>query len=122
MKWIIVAAVLVPTVAAAERPSKPAIVELTIDRMLDKIQTTYMPGLRRCYAKALTVDPSLSGRVSAMFTVNPNGQVSGSVSGVAPPLEACLTSQLGRWRFPSPLNRNGARAEATFRISLALQP
>ena len=128
-KTLIIAALLsaLPALAHAEFMAKPksdvralaprlASEPLTVDSMLAKIQSSYMSRLRRCYNRGLASDPSLSGKVTVMFTVNPYGRVRGAATGIAPKVDACLTSALSSWRFPTA----APRKEATFRLSLSL--
>ena len=89
---------------------------ITVDHMLGKIHSKYMPGLRRCYNRGLARDPSLACTATLMFTVNPYGRVTGAVTGIAPQVDACLTAQVATWRFPT----TTARKPATFRIRLQL--
>lgn len=97
---------------APKRSSEP----LTVDGMLARIQSSYMSRLRRCYNRGLATDPTLTGMVTVMFTVSPYGRVRGAATGIAPKVDACLTSALSSWRFPTA----SPRKEATFRLRLAL--
>jgi hypothetical protein len=133
IKSIVIAALLlVPTLARAEfiitkkstetRPAAAAKAEtLTVDGMLNKINTTYMQGMQRCYVKGLAQDASLEGQVTVVFTINPWGHVSGTVTGIAPKVDACLTSQLASWKFPSPRDAKARRTAATFKLNLLLR-
>jgi hypothetical protein len=121
---VILAIALAPTIASAEplnASSRPGLretaTELTVESILDRINTTYVGGLRRCYNKALANDPTLNRKIVATFTVSRNGQVLGAIHGIAPQVDECLTNQLRRWRFPGPRDLE----EATFKITLALQ-
>jgi hypothetical protein len=129
---VVVVAVLVPSLARAEfiakkpevRPAATAKVvqePLTVDGVLRKINTVYMLGMQRCYVKGLSQDPSLTGKVTVAFTVNAWGHVSGTATGVAPQVDACLTNQLGRWQFPAPRDNKAKPTEASFKISLVLR-
>jgi len=128
---IIAALLLVPGLAHAEfnakkatssetRPAEKAAV-LTVDGMLAKINTTYMQGMQRCYVKGLAQHTSLAGQVTVVFTVNPWGRVSGMVTGITPKVDACLSSQLSTWRFPSPRDGKDKPTVATFKINLLLR-
>ena len=127
---VLAALVLLPAVAHAElkktaiearhAPVKAASQPLTIDGMLDKINNSYMQGLQRCYVKGLARNPSIGGKVTVIYTVNQWGHVSGTATGIAPTVDACLTSQIGGWRFPSPRDAKGALTEASFKIALML--
>lgn len=116
-KLLILAALSVPTAAHAEFRAAPAASEpLTVDAMLAKIQSSYMSRMRRCYNKGLARNPALTGKVTVTFTVNRYGRVDGEATGIAPKVDACLTSAISTWRFPT----TSSRKEATFRISLSL--
>lgn len=138
---VVVAAALLPTVAHAEfatpketlevrapsvKRAKPLPVRtamtprLSVEDVLTKINNIYMTGLRRCYEKALAIDPSISGKVSLTFTINAMGHVSPDVDGSANGVNACVTSLASRWRFEAPRDDNGLPSEETFRISLVL--
>jgi len=126
---VLAALLLVPALAHAEfkkpadtrpAPTKVASQPLTIDGMLDKINTSYMQGLQRCYVKGLAKNPNIGGKVTVIYTVNHWGHVSGTATGIAPAVDACLTTQIGQWRFPSPRDAKGALTEASFKIALML--
>jgi hypothetical protein len=130
IKPLLIAALLcsaLPTTAHAEFMAKPksdvrapsatvAAEPLTVDGMLAKIQSSYISRMRRCYNKGLASDPTLSGKVTLMFTVSAYGRVRGAATGIAPKVDACLTSALSSWRFPT----TTARKDATFRLKLSL--
>ena len=127
-KLLTIAALLTPSVAHAEfiakkpteaRPSAKAEV-LSVDGMLAKINSTYMQGMQRCYVKGLAQDNSLQGKVTIVFTVNPWGRVSGTVTGIAPKVDSCITNQLSTWRFPAPRTAKDQPTQATFKINLLL--
>ena len=128
LRTLLLASLLVPTVAHAEFMAKPKsdirpqaqrlVTEpLTVDYILDKINRTYMPRMRRCYDKALAQDPTLAGKVTLTFTVNSYGSVDGTAAGIAPRIDACLTAAVGTWRFRTAT----ARKPATFRLAIQLQ-
>jgi len=130
-KLLTIVALLVPSVAHAEfiaakkpteaRPSTKA-EALTVDGMLAKINSTYMQGMQRCYVKGLSQDNGLEGQATIVFTVNPWGRVSGTVSGIAPKVDACLTSQLASWRFPAARDAKDRPTAATFKLNVQLAP
>lgn len=96
---------------------------LTAKVVLDLIQSQYMRGLQRCYARVQASEGSLSGSVSIEFTVETTGEVSDhAASGVSPKVDACIDSQMGTWRFPIPHDSKGNATHASFAITLALQP
>jgi hypothetical protein len=96
---------------------------LTAAVVLDRINTLYMAGLQRCYRLGLATDSTLSGRVAISFTVDERGQViDAEAAGVSSGVDGCIEKQMGNWRFPVPKDDDGARTEAGFTVSLALQP
>ena len=131
LRSLLVAAVLLPGIAHAEFAAKKTTTELraatkpretlTVNGMLDKINGEYLVGLQRCYSKGLAENPSLRGRITLTFTVNPYGHVSGTITGTTPKTDACLTAQVGKWRFPTPRDpKKGTPTEASFRLDMFL--
>ena len=128
---LVVACLLLPSLAYADvntkatrtaQPSHAKAESLTVNGMLGKINSTYVQGMQRCYVKGLAQDASLQGMVTVVFTVNPWGRVSGIVSGIAPKVDSCLTSQLASWRFPTPRDAKDRPTVATFKLNLQLAP
>lgn len=103
-------------VAAVEATADAMNAALTVDDMVDKINKSYMPGLRRCYTKALKQDPTLKGKVTLTFSISSFGNVSGEADGISRQVDACVETQLKRWNFGRPTDRR----EANYRISLVL--
>jgi hypothetical protein len=96
---------------------------LTPDIVLSKIQTAYMAGLKRCYKNYLNKDASARGKVTLSLTVNSTGRtVNGSAKGFAGEVDACITAQMGGWRFPAPKDNDGEATDANFAITLQLVP
>jgi hypothetical protein len=120
----IAAALLVPAVAHAElktnQIAQPKAESLSVDSMLGKISSTYMQGMQRCYVKGLAQDSSLQGKVTIVFTVNPWGRVSGTVTGIAPKVDNCINGQLASWRFAAPRDGKDRPTTSTFKINLLL--
>ena len=60
--------------------------------------------IRACYEMELKVNPSLAGRVEVVWTVNPDGSVSGvtvdSNTTGSTTLADCIARRIKRWRFP----------------------
>lgn len=91
--------------------------------VLERIQSTYLAGLQRCYRLGLAQDATLSGRVSISFTVDERGQVSDpDADGLSSQVDSCIREQMTRWRFPVPRDHAGTATDAAFSVSLALQP
>jgi hypothetical protein len=96
---------------------------LTPDAVVDKIRTAYYAGLERCYHKAQVVDPTLSGKIALTFTVESHGRVTDpEASGVTAQVDSCIQSQMASWHFPAPRTKTGEPTDASYKISLALQP
>lgn len=89
---------------------------LTVDTMVDKINTSYIHGLRRCYNKGLALDPSLQGKVTLTFSVSSFGNVAGEASGISPQVDACVATQIKSWKFGRPTDKR----EAAYQLSLVL--
>ncbi|MDX2091185.1 MAG: hypothetical protein SFX73_25220 [Kofleriaceae bacterium] len=104
-------------------PGQPPNTTLTVEMVLDKINSVYMTGLVRCYGKGLAGDASLSGKVTVSFTVTERGTLEDhAASGVTSDVDACIQTLMGGWRFPIPKNKDGAPDTASFQLVLALQP
>jgi hypothetical protein len=96
---------------------------LTAALVLGRISTVYMAGLQRCYRLGLATDSSLSGRVQISFTVDDRGKVIlPDASGVSSQVDSCIGTQMQSWRFPIPKDGDGDATDASFTVSLALQP
>ncbi|MBA3502340.1 MAG: AgmX/PglI C-terminal domain-containing protein [Deltaproteobacteria bacterium] len=96
---------------------------LTPDIVLQKIQSAYMAGLKRCYKQYLNKDASARGKVTLSLTVNETGRtVKGSAKGFADEVDQCISAQMSSWRFPVPKDKDGEVTEASFAITLQLVP
>jgi hypothetical protein len=96
---------------------------LTPDIVLQKIQSAYMAGLKRCYKQYLNKDASARGKVTLSLTVNETGRtVKGSATGFADEVDQCISGQMSSWRFPVPKDSDGEVTEASFAITLQLVP
>ena len=89
----------IPRSAAVQATMAAMNAALTVDTMVDKINTSYITGLRRCYNKGLALDPSLTGKVTVTFSVSAYGNVAGEASGISPQVDACVATQLKSWKF-----------------------
>jgi hypothetical protein len=81
-------------VARAELPPV-----LTVERVVEKINSVYMAPIQRCYRKALALDPSLHGSVMLAFAVAADGSVRGSAAGFADEFDGCISAAVKFWRF-----------------------
>lgn len=96
---------------------------LTPDIVLQKIQSAYMAGLKRCYKQYLNKDASARGKVTLSLTVNETGRtVKGNAKGFADEVDSCISAQMSSWRFPVPKDKDGEVTEASFAITLQLVP
>jgi hypothetical protein len=96
---------------------------LTVDMVVDKIQTVYMPNLQRCYRKGLLGDASLAGKIALSFTVTERGGLDDiEAHGVSSEVDACVSTAMSTWRFPIPKDKDGDPTDQGFRLVLALQP
>ncbi|HEX2686616.1 MAG TPA: hypothetical protein VHN14_08360 [Kofleriaceae bacterium] len=96
---------------------------LTPDLVLNKIQTAYMAGLKRCYREFLKKDASARGKITLSLTVNETGRtVKGSAHGFAGEVDECIGNLMSGWRFPIPTDKDGEPTEASFAIALQLVP
>lgn len=96
---------------------------LTPDIVLAKIQSVYMAGLKRCYKQYLNKDASARGKVTLSLTVSATGNtVNGRANGFASEVDACISAQMGGWRFPIPKDKEGEATDASFAITLQLVP
>lgn len=89
---------------------------LTVDKMVDKINSAYITGLRRCYNKGLAVDASLKGKVTLTFSISAYGNVAGEATGISKQVDSCVASAMKTWKFGRPSDKR----EANYRISLVL--
>ena len=91
--------------------------------VLDRINTVYMAGLKRCYRLGLAEDANLNGRVAITFTVDERGKViDEDATGVSSLVDGCISKLMINWRFPIPKDKDGSPTDASFAVSLALQP
>jgi hypothetical protein len=82
-----------------------------------------MAGLQRCYRLGLSDDSRLSGTVKISFTVDDRGKViDADASGVSKQVDGCVGSFMTTWRFAVPRDKDGDPTDASFTVSLALQP
>jgi uncharacterized protein YndB with AHSA1/START domain len=96
---------------------------LTPDIVMNKIQSAYLAGLKRCYKEYLKKDASARGKVTLAFTVNETGRtVKGVAHGFASEVDECIGGLMGGWRFPVPKDKDGTATEAAFSITLQLVP
>lgn len=99
-------------------PRQPGI---DTEAIVDKIRTTYMGAMQRCYKKALAEDPTLSGKVTMMFTLSEKGGVSDpDAKGVSPVFEQCIEGVMPRWSFTPVIDKDGDAVEVDIGVTLQL--
>lgn len=63
------------------------------------------PAIMRCYEPALVREPTLRGRVTIHFVINPDGAVGESTPAESPPamrtVAECIATAARSWRFPA---------------------
>ena len=96
---------------------------LTVDTVVDRINTVYMPQLQRCYRKGLLGDASLAGKIKLAFTVNERGGLDDiEAAGVSSEVDGCVSAAMEGWKFGIPRDKDGDSTDQGFRLVLALQP
>ena len=94
---------------------------LTADVLINKMQTAYFAGLKRCYRNYLKKDATAKGKLVLKLTVNATGRaIDAGAAGVSDEVAGCVTGQMAGWRFFVPKDRDGEPATASFRIVLTL--
>ena len=95
---------------------------LTVDMVLDRINTVYMPNLQRCYKKGLLGDASLAGKITLSFTVTDRGGLDDiEAHGVSAEVDGCVSNAMSGWKFGIPKDKDGDPTDQGFRLALALQ-
>ena len=96
---------------------------LTPALVLEWINTRYMAGLQHCYRLGLNKEGTLAGRVAISFTVDERGRlIDADAAGVSSGVDTCIAKQMQNWRFPIPKDKDGDPTDASFAVSLMLQP
>nr|MBA3452745.1 AgmX/PglI C-terminal domain-containing protein [Deltaproteobacteria bacterium] len=96
---------------------------LTVEMVLDRINTVYMPNLQRCYRKGLLGDASLAGKIQLSFTVTERGGLDDiEARGVSSEVDSCVSTAMSGWKFAIPRDKDGAPTDQGFRMVLALAP
>ncbi|MBX3184708.1 MAG: AgmX/PglI C-terminal domain-containing protein [Polyangiaceae bacterium] len=95
---------------------------LTPQQIASVVNSRY-GAFRACYDSALARNPTLSGGVSASFTITPGGSVSSaSVGGSSlgdPRVDSCILRQVRRLSFPAADKPTGANWSWSFRPTAA---
>ena len=105
-------------------PTKPTGDSSFLDpnKVLSRIKSVYMSGLKRCHNNLLKKDPSAGGKVTLKFKIGPTGRVTkAKVSGFDSGVDACIQGLVLGWRFDVPKDSDGDPTDADFSLTLALQ-
>jgi hypothetical protein len=126
MRWSVFCAALMFANACWHAPAQretrreavgPKPAPLSPDQALSRIEKLYRPGVERCYKSQLKQDPTVHGRVTLTFTVDPAGRLSArEARGVHPAIERCVEAAMASWTFPQPAD------ETTYRLGMELTP
>lgn len=96
---------------------------LTADMVVRKVLSAYMGGLKRCYKRELTTNPTIRGNLTLRFTVNESGRtVAPRVDGPDDALDECVSGLMASWRFPIPKDVDDEPTEERVELVLALVP
>jgi TonB family protein len=87
-------------------PGRTTVVGALDREVVARVIQSHQSEIKFCYESELQKDPSLAGKVSVAWTIDPTGAVvdaavSESSMGNAA-VEACLVARVRRWRFPEP--------------------
>lgn len=92
------------------------------NKVLSRIKSVYMSGLKRCHKKLLKKDPTAGGKVKLKFRIGPSGRVTkAKVSGFESGVDSCIQKLVMGWRFAVPKDEDGEPTDADFSLTLALQ-
>jgi len=93
---------------------------LTVETVLDRIGTLYMPNLQRCYALGLRTGARPGGKIMLAFTVTARGTLDNiKARGVSADVDRCVSNAMTAWKFAVPRTRDGAPTNQDLRIVLA---
>jgi hypothetical protein len=96
---------------------------LSPEAVRQRILDVYLAGLQRCQKDLLVDDPSAHARVDLSFTVNESGRLTGAdATSDHRKLDRCIEQRMTGWTFPAPEDSEGEKTEASFGLTLALQP
>jgi hypothetical protein len=66
----------------------------------------YLPQIQNCYEQQLVIHPALKGKVTAAFTIGPDGSVKNPTVAESSlrnqPTEKCIIDKIQNWKFPKP--------------------
>ena len=134
MRPIVVVAVMTVTAAAGGTPrpvvdiqtkASRAYVEstLTIDRVMAKLERTYLAQIERCYRDRFGKKPRAIGDLEIEFGVEPDGKTSGiKVATFDAKLEGCITKRMKTWSFERPKDTTKMPMSTGFAFEFALVP
>lgn len=87
-------------------PSDPIILGALDKNLIDAVIKRNMNKIRYCYQKALTKNPTLSGKITEKFVIAKDGSVSKAETKATtmnnPEVESCISAAFMRFSFPEP--------------------
>jgi hypothetical protein len=111
-----------PTVAITSKSAQDKS-SLSAAAVAAKLNTAYLPGVRRCYAELLKRKPAARGAIELDFIVNAVGKLAEPKAKTADDaLATCVRTQMDDWRFPIPQSEYGEPRTARFTITVKLAP
>jgi len=97
-------------------PGKTIVVGGLSKEVIARVIRSHQHEIKYCYEVELQKNPSLSGKVAVVFTIDPTGVVSDTkVSDTSlhnSATEQCMLARIQRWRFPEP--QGGGEVNVTF--------
>lgn len=91
---------------------------VTHEHLMQKVQSAYMAGLRRCATRAASAGP-----LTVTFTVEEHGRTTDvSVRAGVRELADCVRQLAGTWRFAAPTDATGAAATVEAELTFLLTP
>jgi hypothetical protein len=94
--------VVAPPPPDAAPPAEPGVAHLDPAEIKRVIQRNTSQ-IKYCYERALVRDPSLGGKVTAQFSIRPNGTVvAAKASGVDSGVASCIAAVIEKLQFPKP--------------------
>ena len=95
---------------------------LTIEAVIAKIRSAYMPGITRCAKEELKRDPQARGTEMIDFKVNARGHTTKvTVNGLGARLDDCVKGVIAGWAFAIPKDAADKPVEAAFALVFKLE-